>query len=52
MKKEALSGLFDNPVKPKKPRPSSELQRQLEDMAIDRLNDSMFDPDGLKECMT
>lgn len=46
MKKEASSGLFDNPVKPKKSRLSSELQRQLEDMAIDRLNGSMFDPDG------
>lgn len=46
--KEAVSNtnLVGNPKKPKKSRPSGELQRQLEDIAIDGLNGSMFDPDG------
>lgn len=40
------SKLVDNPKNPKKSRPAGELQRRLEDIAIDRLNGAMFDPDG------
>lgn len=40
------SKLVDNPKNPKKSRPADELQRRLEDIAIDRLNGDMFDPDG------
>lgn len=40
------SKLVDNPKNPKKSRPAGELQRRLEDIAIDMLNGAMFDPDG------
>lgn len=40
------SKLVDNPKNPKRSRPAGELQRRLEDIAIDRLNGAMFDPDG------
>ena len=40
------SKLVDNPENPKKSRPSDKLQHKLEDIAIDRLNGDMFDPDG------